>query len=114
MLEKLKIRVYDVLVETDDDEVVDKIIAVMLMILIIINSVAVVLETVDELNETYGALFRAIELVSVAIFTVEYLLRLWIAPLDARYRKPLTADCAMPPRRSPSSICWRFCPRFCR
>ena len=90
MLENLKIRVYDVLVETDDDEAVDKIIAVMLMILIIINAVAVVLETVEELNETYGSLFRAIEIVSVAIFTAEYLLRLWIAPLDARYRKPLT------------------------
>ena len=90
MLENLKIRVYDVLVETDDDELIDKVIAVMLMILIIVNAAAVVLETVDELNETYGALFRAIEIVSVAIFTVEYLLRLWIAPLDARYRKPLT------------------------
>jgi voltage-gated potassium channel len=90
MLEKLKKRVYDVLVETDDDEVIDKIIAVLLMILIVINSAAVVLETVDELNETYGSLFRAIEMVSVAIFTAEYLLRLWVAPLDARYRKPLT------------------------
>jgi voltage-gated potassium channel len=90
MLENLKIRVYDVLVETDDDELIDKIIAVLLMILIVINSVAVVLETVDELNETYGVLFRSIEIVSVAIFTVEYLLRLWIAPLDARYRKPWT------------------------
>lgn len=90
MLENFKIRVYDVLVETDDDELIDKVIAVLLMILIIINSVAVVLETVDELNETYGSLFYAIEIVSVVIFTVEYLLRLWIAPLDARYRKPLT------------------------
>jgi voltage-gated potassium channel len=90
MLENLKVRVYDVLVETDDEELIDKIIAVLLMLLIVINSIAVVLETVDELNETYGTLFRSIEIVSVAIFTVEYLLRLWVAPLDARYRKPWT------------------------
>lgn len=90
MLEKLKIRIYDILVETEDDELIDKVIAVLLMILIALNSVAVVLETVDELSAAYGALFHAIEVVSVIIFSAEYLLRLWIAPLDSRYRKPLT------------------------
>jgi voltage-gated potassium channel len=85
MLEKIKYRVYDILVETDDGELVDRIVAVILMILILLNAVAVVLETVDELNAEYGAVFNAIELVSVTIFTIEYVLRLWVAPLDSRY-----------------------------
>jgi voltage-gated potassium channel len=89
MLEKIKYRVYDILVETDDDEVVDKIVAVMLMILILINALTVVLETVDDLNQKYGAIFNAIELVSVTIFSVEYILRLWIAPLNPRFAKPV-------------------------
>ena len=88
MLEKTKLRVYDILVETDDDETIDKIIAAFLMILILVNSAVVVMETVDELNRVYGRIFEAIELVSITIFTVEYILRLWIAPLDARYSKP--------------------------
>jgi voltage-gated potassium channel len=88
MLEKLKFRVYDILVETDDDETVDRVVAVFLMLLILINAAAVVLETVDDLNARYGSIFHAIEVVSIAVFTVEYLLRLWIAPLDARYAKP--------------------------
>lgn len=90
MLNKVKKRVYDVLVETDDNGLVDKIIAVFLIILILLNVATVVMETVDELNQLYGSIFRAIEIVSVTIFTVEYLLRLCVAPLDKRYAKPLT------------------------
>jgi voltage-gated potassium channel len=85
MLEKIKYRVYDILVETDDDELIDKIVAVILMILILVNALAVILETVDDLNQKYGTLFHAIEIVSVTIFTAEYLLRIWIAPLSAKY-----------------------------
>ena len=90
MLERLKFRVYDILVETEDGELVDRIVAVFLMILILINAAAVVLETVDDLNARFGSIFHAIEMVSITIFTVEYLLRLWIAPLDPRYSKPFT------------------------
>ena len=89
MLENLKYRVYDILVETDDGELIDRVVAVILMILILVNAVAVVLETVDELSAEYGALFQSLEIVSVTIFTVEYLLRLWIAPLSPRYAKPV-------------------------
>lgn len=82
MLENIKKRVYDILVETGDDEHIDRVVAVLLMILILINTVAVVLETVDEINAEWGAFFHALEIVSVTIFTIEYLLRVWIAPLD--------------------------------
>lgn len=85
MYEKIKYRVFDVLVETDDGEIIDRIVAVCLMILILINAAAVVMETVDEYNAEYGWLFHTIEVVSVTVFTVEYFLRLWIAPLDPKY-----------------------------
>lgn len=89
MLERLKFRVYDVLVETEDGELVDRIVAVFLMILILINAAAVVAETVDDLNARFGSIFYAIEIVSITIFTLEYLLRLWVAPLNPQYSKPL-------------------------
>ena len=90
MLEKIKYHVYDILVETDDDELIDKIVAVFLMILILVNVLTVVLETVDSLNQQYGSIFNAIEMVSVVIFTAEYLLRLWVAPLTPQYSKPIS------------------------
>lgn len=85
MYEKIKCRVYDILVETDDNELIDRIVAVLLMFLILISVTAVILETVDEYAAAYGSLFHSIEIVSVTIFTIEYVLRLWIAPLDPRY-----------------------------
>jgi voltage-gated potassium channel len=85
MYEKIRYHVYDILVETEDDELVDRLVAIGLMLLILLNSVVVVLETVDELQAEYGALFHWIEIVSVTIFSVEYLLRLWVAPLAPEY-----------------------------
>lgn len=52
-----------------------------LIFLIFANVLAVVLETVPELNSAYGHIFRLIELVSVVIFTIEYAVRLWVADL---------------------------------
>lgn len=88
LLRNFKLRVYDILVETDDGEMIDRIVAVILMLLILLNAVAVVLETVDEIYQSFAPLFYSLEAVSVTIFTIEYLLRLWVAPLDARYAKP--------------------------
>ena len=90
MLKRLQIRIYDILVETEDNELVDRIVAGFLMLLILINTAAVVAETVDDLNARFGSIFNAIEIVSIVIFSVEYLLRLWIAPLNPLYAKPLT------------------------
>jgi voltage-gated potassium channel len=49
-------------------------------VLIIVNLVSVVLESVPELATRYGASwFSAVELVSLIVFTVEYGLRIWVA-----------------------------------
>ena len=71
MYEKIKYHVFDILVETDDDELIDRIVAVFLMILILLNAVAVILETVESINQQYAALFHALEVFSVVVFTIE-------------------------------------------
>jgi voltage-gated potassium channel len=90
MLERIKYRFYDILVETDDNGLIDRIVAAFLMVLILINVAAVVLETVDEYNQQYGAVFQAVEAFSVGVFTIEYLLRLWVATYNPKFSKPLT------------------------
>lgn len=52
----------------------------LLMGLIIGNVVAVVLETVQAVEQGYGVALRRFEVISVGIFTMEYLLRLWCCP----------------------------------
>ncbi len=55
--------------------------------LIVLNVVVIVLDTELEFRVRYEALFRHIEVFSVFVFTVEYLLRLWSIKEDPRYRR---------------------------
>ncbi|MES2320272.1 MAG: ion transporter [Pseudomonadota bacterium] len=57
--------------------------------LIIINCLAVSLETVKALYEPYQMLFLAIEVVSAAVFLVEYLCRLWVCVEQPQFAAPL-------------------------
>lgn len=56
-----------------------------LIVLILLNLVAIVLESVPKVGHAWGAAFRGFEVFSVAVFTVEYLLRLWSSPENPRF-----------------------------
>ena len=58
-------------------------------VLIVLNVAAVMLETVEPLHRRYLWLFDGFETVSVAVFTVEYVLRLWSCTADPAYRHPV-------------------------
>jgi len=53
-----------------------------MMVLILLNVAAIVLETVPSIHAAYQAFFFNFEVFSVAIFTVEYLLRIWSCTED--------------------------------
>lgn len=52
---------------------------------IFLSIISVMLETVEEINAQYHQLFSVFEVISVAIFTIEYLLRLWSVVLYPKY-----------------------------
>jgi voltage-gated potassium channel len=58
----------------------------LIIILILVNILAVVLESVPRYEAAYGGLFATIEVVSLVVFTLEYALRIWAAPEHAAYR----------------------------
>lgn len=62
---------------------------IFLIVLIVANAIAVSLDSIPRYAAAYGRLFQWFEIVSVAIFTVEYALRVWTAPEDPRYAEPL-------------------------
>ncbi len=63
-----------------------------LSILIVVNLVAVCLETIDSLFIAYKSIFFTVELVSVTIFSIEYALRIWSRPAAPdEYGKTATA-----------------------
>lgn len=64
----------------------DKILNGFIIILIILNVTAVMLETVQSIHEKYFHFFRIFDIISVIIFSVEYVLRVWSSNHDPRYR----------------------------
>lgn len=56
-----------------------------IVILILANVTAVILESVPEVEQAHYATLQAFDVFSVVVFTVEYALRLWIAPEHPLY-----------------------------
>lgn len=64
----------------------DKALNAFIIVLIILNVTAVMLETVPSIHEPHKEFFRVFDLVSVIIFTIEYVLRVWSSNHDPRYK----------------------------
>ncbi|MBB3771472.1 voltage-gated potassium channel [Angulomicrobium tetraedrale] len=75
-----------------------------LIVLIVVNVVAAVLETVPSLALRDQVLFRAFEIFSLAIFSLEYGLRVWVAPEDPRYRGMSATSARLRHMRTPAAL----------
>ncbi len=84
-----KERVYDLLDYTNTAGPLERAVTAGLVALIIANVVAVVLESETALGARFGPFFAAFEVFSVAVFTLEYVLRLWSIMASPRYRGPV-------------------------
>ena len=60
-----------------------------IMVLIVLNVIAVMLETVDSVYASYASEFFWFEAISVLVFSVEYISRLWAATEHADYQHPV-------------------------
>ena len=85
-MNQLRLSIAQVLESSGEGLKLGRFIDALLILLIIGNVVAIVLESVEEVAASYTHLFLAIEIFSVAIFTVEYLLRLWVCVDKEHYR----------------------------
>jgi voltage-gated potassium channel len=57
----------------------------LLIILIFLNIVAILLESIHEINEQHHSFFKDLETFSVTIFTLEYILRVWTSAENPRF-----------------------------
>jgi len=67
----------------------DKILNAFIITLIILNVIAVSLETVVAIHEPYAEFFSIFDTISVIIFTIEYILRIWSINHDKKYAHSL-------------------------
>src|SRR5262249_36986426 len=75
---ELKRRIAEVLEEQVGD-MPGRIVGRLIVLLILVNLVAVTLESVPALAARYRVLFFSVEVLSPVVFTVEYLARIWVA-----------------------------------
>jgi len=85
MANDIRHRVFEVLHVASPGDRAARAVNFTIMGLIVLSVASVIFETVESLAAGYATFFRMIEICTVAVFTVEYILRLWSATLDERY-----------------------------
>ncbi len=73
-----KKRIFDIIQIGKKDDLTSRAFDIFIVLTILTNIAVLFLETFDELN-AYAPLFKTVETVTVVIFCVEYLLRIWTA-----------------------------------
>ena len=90
-MSELRHRAYEILDHTEPDDPPARLLAAVLVVLITANVVAIVLKSEAAIDAVWNSWLDGFEVVSVALFTVEYLFRVWSAVESGhgRYRQPL-------------------------
>ncbi len=71
---------------SDRSDLVGRLLDLFLITLIAINVAAVILETVESIETRYHTVFWVIEIISVAVFTLEYAARVWTSPENPEFQ----------------------------
>ena len=86
MYEEIKERVYEIIEKDDSEDRASIVFDIFLIVLILLNILAIILASVKTLGQRYTEFFTIFELVSIVIFTVEYLLRIWTANVNKKFQ----------------------------
>lgn len=82
--------IYHYLEAVPDDKGRERVFNYFMVILILLNVLSVIMETVQSFDEKYYNYIIAFEVFSIAVFTIEYILRLWTITFSGKYSKPIT------------------------
>ena len=90
MANRVQIRLYQIIEKGRANDVASRAFDGFILTLIALNVVMVILETVPEFAVRYRDFFMTFEAISVVVFTVEYILRIWtcVAALHGNRRRP--------------------------
>ena len=103
-LSELRRRAYVALEQGPVGERFGALVDQLLLSLIVVNLIAVALESVPALNARYGVVFEAIEYVSLVVFSADYALRLWSAVEHGPHRHLTATRARLKYALSPAGI----------
>lgn len=82
-------RIFEILESPKPEDATSRTVNRLLAALILANIAAVILESVGTLYEKYNGTFQFLEGMSLGIFVIEYVSRVWVAPLCAKFESPI-------------------------
>lgn len=90
MAKSYKLRIYEILETTNTEDKEAEAVNLFMLVLVVLNVTAVVLETVESIYAAHKVLFHYFADISVIVFTIEYILRIWSCDVDPKYRHPFS------------------------
>lgn len=83
-------RIYLTLEPTEKGGILERVFELLLIVIIVLNILAIVCESIKEVHQQYAHIFHQFEVFSVIFFTVEYLLRIYSIVENKRFSDPIT------------------------
>ncbi|MEG0366252.1 MAG: ion transporter [Coprobacillus sp.] len=81
MYNKIKNRVFNTIRDDDENDFISTVFDTVIITLIILSIISVILSTFDNIPGYISTIMHMFEYISISIFTIEYLLRLWTSDL---------------------------------
>ncbi|MEP1094825.1 MAG: ion transporter [Cyclobacteriaceae bacterium] len=85
----LRKRIFETLEVGKGDDLLSRRFDVFIMGMILLNVAAVILETVESIHEQFSIVFEYFEYISVFVFTLEYVTRVWTCTFLEKYKHPV-------------------------
>ena len=86
----VKARVHQILDRPEEGGTATKVANGLLLALIAVNVIAAVLGTVQGFDDRFGHRLYYFDRLSIGVFSIEYLLRVWSCTVDEKYRQPIS------------------------
>jgi voltage-gated potassium channel len=86
---KIRERIWEIVEPDKTGDPVSRAFDIFILALIFLNVIAVIIGSVQSVEERWATFLDAFEMISVAVFTLEYLARLWSCTVDPRFKGPV-------------------------
>jgi len=85
----LRRRIWEIVEVARPGDRASRVFDISILALIVLSVLAIILQSVEGINRQYHSFFRAFEVFSVGVFSLEYLLRIWSCVEEPRFSRPL-------------------------
>ncbi len=87
----MKLRIYEIIEKAENGDTVSRYFDNTILLLILLTIVAIIMESYQEIDKVYAKQFSIFEIVSVTIFSIEYVMRVWTSDIKYKDMPPMKA-----------------------